>query len=94
MWISFLIGVLWDVPISNELFRHVALHADDCRIGHLSAFENDRGSVNLFITHTLLGDYLDEDELVSTVYMTLTTANDLDDELQKQFGGRRTYEDA
>jgi hypothetical protein len=93
VWITFLVPVLWDVPISNELYRYVALHADDYMIGHLSAFENDRGSANLFLSHSLLGDYLDEEELVSTIVMTLGTGDDLDDELQRQFGGRRTFED-
>lgn len=94
VWITFLVPVLWEVPISNEVYRHVAVHADDYLIGHLSAFENDRGSLNLFMSHSLLGDYLDEEELVSTVVMMLTSADELDDDLQRQFGGRRTYEDA
>ncbi len=41
-------------------------------------------------THTLLGDYLDEEELHNAVGAVVTTADRLDDELQSRFGGKRS----
>jgi hypothetical protein len=39
--------------------------------------------------HTLLGDYLDEEELHWALYQLLNTADKLDDELKQKFGGKR-----
>ena len=78
--------LLFKVKATPELFKHVALHADDYIFGHLSAKETDDGVMVLF-THSLLGDYLDSEELASTVIGILGVGNSIDDELQKQFGG-------
>ena len=40
-------------------------------------------------SHTLLGDYLDPEELRSAIGAVATTGNDLDDEVQDRFGGER-----
>lgn len=84
--------LLADVEPSPELFKHVALHADDNVWGHLHANETD-GKITLGFSHMLLGDYLDEQELVLAVGAVLGTADELDDELQKLFGGRRFHEE-
>lgn len=47
------------------------------------------GEVLLIMSHTLLGDYLDEQELRHGVMGILSAANECDDELQKKFGGKR-----
>lgn len=47
----------------------------------------------IFFTHSLLGDYLDEDELVRAVTGMLVVADEIDDELEKQFGGRRFHDE-
>jgi hypothetical protein len=39
--------------------------------------------------YALLADYLDEDELSTAMWSVIGTADELDDELQKQFGGKR-----
>ena len=93
VYISFLCPLLFGLQPSPELYEHVALHADDYLFGHLSAFKNDDGSVTLFFSHHILGDFLDEEELKSAIYMVLSTANDLDDELQQRFGGTRFHDD-
>jgi hypothetical protein len=41
------------------------------------------------MSHTLLGDYLDEKELVAGLWSVLGAADSWDDELQPRFGGRR-----
>jgi hypothetical protein len=47
---------------------------------------------NVAFEHNILGDNLDEPELVATVTALISTANNLDDELQKKFGGKRTID--
>jgi hypothetical protein len=39
--------------------------------------------------YVLLADFLDEDELSTALWAVIYTADELDDELQKQFGGKR-----
>jgi hypothetical protein len=87
------IPVLYSLEPSPELFRHVALHADDWHFGHLSVTEEDGGKLKLWLTHSLLGDYLDVEELKTAVATMARTADGLDDELKAKFGGERHYED-
>jgi hypothetical protein len=84
--------LLLRVKPTPELFKHIALHSDDYVFGHLSAREGDDGVLVLF-SYNLLGDYLDEEELLRACFGVLGTANDLDDELQSKFGGERFHED-
>ena len=62
-------------------------------VGCVQLYEVDEedGSQTGFLqfAYTLLGDYLDEDELGTALWTVLFTADRLDDELQAQFGGRR-----
>jgi hypothetical protein len=85
--------LLFDVPESGELFEFIALHADDYVFGHLSASRSDDRKIVVVFSHALLGDYLDDEELVSVVTAVLGVGNELDDELQRRFGGSRFHED-
>ena len=93
VYVGFLCPVLFGLEPSPALFEYVALHADDFMFGHLSAHKADDGTITLFFSHNILGDFLDEDELMDAVIKVLGTANDLDDELQQKFGGNRFHED-
>ena len=85
--------LLFGLAPTPELFRHVALHADDWHFGHLSLTERaDDGRLTLWLTHTLLGDYLDVEELKTAVATMARTADSLDDELRSTFGGERYHE--
>jgi hypothetical protein len=90
-WISLDIPLLIGVKETPEVFEHVALHSDDYMFGHLNAVRTDDGLM-IMLSHALLGDYLDEKELLTAVGGMLGTADDLDDELQTQFGGHRFHE--
>jgi Putative bacterial sensory transduction regulator len=88
------IPFLFGLAPTPELFRHVALHADDWHFGHLSLTENrDDDRLKLWLTHSLLGDYLDVEELKTAVATMAKTADQLDDELRATFGGDRYHED-
>lgn len=82
--------VLFDVELTPELYKHVALHADDWLFGSLALWpKEDTNTGTLLMRHTLLGDYLDKDELMYAVYGIAGSADELDDQLQAQFGGKR-----
>lgn len=83
--------ILWAVPPTPELFEWVAREGGDFLFGHVIATEDadTPDTVFLLMTHTLLGDYLDEPELASAMFGVLTAADELDDELQEKFGGKR-----
>ena len=52
----------------------------------------DKGSINLFLTARLLIDDLDASELGFAVMSTAVIADDVDEEIQKKFGGKRCLE--
>lgn len=82
--------ILFEVPMTPDLFEYVALHADDWFFGSLGVWPNEDASAGMLVMgHTLLGDFLDKDELMYAVYGVGGTVDDLDDELQVKFGGKR-----
>jgi hypothetical protein len=91
-WVKLDVPVLLGVKETPQVFEHIALHADDYMFGHLNAMRGDDGLI-IVISHCLLGDYLDEQELARAVGAMLATADSLDDELKTQFGGKRFHED-
>lgn len=83
--------LLRSVNPSPELFEWAAREGANYFFGHVLAVDdkNDAGKLVLFFMHTLLGDYLDEAELSAALWAVLRSANDLDEELEKKFGGKR-----
>lgn len=81
--------ILWEVDPSPALFEWVA--KSSYYFGHVTAHDDSSapGKLFLMMSHTLLGDYLDEEELSSAMYAMLGTADNLDDELKGKFGGKR-----
>lgn len=77
---------------SPELFKHVAMEGGEYFFGHVVAVDSE-AKIDLYFKHTLLGDFLDDGELEQAIIGLLGTANDLDDELAKTFGGKRFHED-
>lgn len=86
------VPLLFGVKEAPEVFEYVALHADVYIFGHLNVTRVEDG-LNIFLSHSLLGDYLDEDELVRATGVMGSIADELDDELKTQFGGRRFHEE-
>jgi hypothetical protein len=84
--------VLWEVKRSPKLFEYVATKGQKYMIGRMACndHKDDLSLTNLFFEYNLLADNLDEPELINATLLILSTANNLDDELQKEFGGKRT----
>jgi hypothetical protein len=92
---STLVGVtaplLWEVEPTPEVFEWIAREGGKFYFGHVTAYDDSSapGKLFLMMSHTLLGDYLDEEELHWALYTLLQTADKLDDELKGKFGGKR-----
>lgn len=86
--------ILSDVPASAPLFEWVARQNGSRWFGRIEVYDDEEpGTVMLVMSHTLLGDYLDERELEVTLWGVLAAADQWDDELQVEFGGRRLIDE-
>jgi len=82
--------ILRGVKATPALFEWVARKGGSRWFGHVEVFDDkEAGTVYLIMGHTLLGDYLDEKELEVGMYAIISAADAWDDELQKEFGGKR-----
>jgi hypothetical protein len=83
--------ILWEVEPSPALYEWIAREGGNYFFGHVSAHDDSTSPGKLFLvmSHGLLGDYLDEEELSSAMYAVMGTADKLDDELKDKFGGKR-----
>lgn len=82
--------ILRDVKRTPALYEWVATKGARRLIGHAVCFDSNNASyTDLNFVHNLMGDNLDENELLSGVLLVIATANELDDELQAKFGGKR-----
>lgn len=74
-----------DVPVTDELTRFVATENGKLVFGVLSLDES-RGAVVL--AHTLLGEFLNREELKVAVAAVASVADGYDDQIKTRFGGR------
>ena len=81
--------ILRQVPESEELYKWISVAGTSFRIGCVEAFPEENGTVFLRYKYALLADYLDEAELKNALFAVLLTANELDEDLQTKFGGKR-----
>ena len=82
-------------PTSPALFEWVARETGQYLFGHIEcSFNDDEPNVaTLVFSHTLLGDFLDAEELRRAVIAVVNTADDLDEDVVARFGGKR-FEDS
>lgn len=80
------------VPPSPELYKYIAIRAGKFVFGSLSIQEQDDGLMVLF-GHRLLGEFLDPDELKVAVSAVASTADEIDNQIQEQFGGTIFHEE-
>lgn len=87
--------VISDVPITAKLYERVGMEAGTHLFGTLMVVvEPEAETGDVFFHHTLLGDTLDEDELMFALVAVAETAAELDDEFQEEFGGQRFIDQA
>ena len=83
--------ILFEVPLTAALYEEVARRTGKFRFGSICLREEE-GKGNLFFEGAVVGDTLDEDELLFPLMAIVTTADQLDDEWRPRFGGRRLQE--
>ena len=88
--IQFWAPVLSGLKGTPELFEWVATAGQAYFFGASRLVQpSDDGTYLLVFEHTLLGDFLDTEELKQVVGALANTADGLDDELKPRFGGSR-----
>lgn len=85
--------LLFDVPPSPEVFHWAATEGQNFVFGATAVIEENDGTLSLIFSHSLLGTYLDEEELMTGLIGVVGTVDRLDDDLKLKFGGRRLIED-
>ena len=84
-----------EIPATREFFRWAATEGAGLPVRLTNVYESDdKTTCSACSTHTLLADYLDPDELVNAIGMVGGTADDLDDKIHDQFGGKRWTDDS
>lgn len=80
--------VVIDVEVTDQLMRYLLTYNLSLVLGAfgLARGEGDRGTVVL--THTILGDSMDRDEIYGSVSAIARVADDMDDQIVKAFGGK------
>ena len=83
--------LLRGVQPTPALYEYLARESPSFWFGNIRVWDDEetKGMVSMTLGHTLLGDFLDEDELRVALFQILNSADELDDELQKRFGGKR-----
>lgn len=74
-----------DVPVTRELTDFLSTENLSLLFGHFALNEKDR---SVWFGHTLLGDYLDAEEIVTALSAVARAANKYDDLIKDRFGGR------
>lgn len=77
-----------EVPATPDLFRFIATETDSYMLGHLGCQLGDDGSALVTFSYRILGNVLDEEELMHAAVAVASTADKIDDEVVAQFGGR------
>lgn len=85
--------LLRGVALTPELYRWVATEGQNYRFGHCLVTEGEGGVGSVILDHTLLGDFLDAEELKWAVFAMGSTADEIDDVLKTRFGGQRFIEE-
>ena len=81
-----------EVPPSPELYKYIATESHKYIFGRLAVQEQENGLVVIY-SDTLLGEFLDPDELKIAVIIVAKTADDIDNEIQEKFGGIIYHQD-
>ena len=88
--VKLLAYVLGEVPITDDLWIALGKMSGEHVFGVLHAVPDQGGDTcTLYFGYNLVGDTLDEGELMWSLSALVKTADDLDDELQERFDGRR-----
>lgn len=86
--ISFRVPLIRDVPITDELCRWIATEGQRFMLGGCYLNPNKETNTGwVYLKYSIIGDDLDESELIHSTFAMAYASDRLDNELQEKFGG-------
>lgn len=78
-----------DVKVTSDLYKWIATEGQSYILGSCRLMSGDDFKTAMIaFRYNIIGDDVDESELKAAVFAVTLSANKLDDELKKKFGGR------
>ena len=80
--------VVVDVEVTEQLMRYLLTYNLRLVLGGFGLARGEGGNGTVLLTHTILGDSMDREELYGSVSAIARVADDLDDQIVTAFGGQ------
>jgi hypothetical protein len=80
--------VTMDTPASPKLYKYLNEKNSELHFGSIHHVEGTKSTL-ILLKYSILGDYLDPEELLNAVRAVILMSDLLDDEITKEFGGTR-----
>ena len=80
--------VVVDVEVTEDLMRYLLTYNLRLILGAFGLSIGEDGKGAIVLTHTILGDSMDREELYGSVSAIARVADDLDDQIVSAFGGK------
>ena len=80
--------VVVDVEVTEQLMRYLLTYNLRLVLGGFGLARGEGGKGTVLLTHTILGDSMDREELYGSVSAIARVADDLDDQIVTAFGGQ------
>jgi hypothetical protein len=81
--------LVMDVELTDALCRWVAIEGQDFVLGSCSINPDSEGKTGwIYFRNNIVGNDLDESELLESLAAVAITGNQLDDDLHQKFGGK------
>jgi hypothetical protein len=80
--------VVVDVDATADLMRFLLTYNLRLILGAFGLTIDDAGNAAVLLTHTILGDKMDREELYGSVSAIARVADELDDKIVSSFGGK------
>jgi len=77
-----------DVDVTEELMRYLLTYNLRLILGAFGLSVGEGNKAAVLLTHTILGDSMDREELYGSVSAIARVADDLDDQIVSAFGGK------
>ena len=80
--------VVVDIDVTEGLMRYLLTYNLRLMLGAFGISVGEDGKGTVLLTHTILGDSMDREELYASVSAIARVADDLDDQIVTAFGGK------
>jgi hypothetical protein len=80
--------VVVDVEVTEQLMRYLLTYNLRLVLGAFGLARGEGGKGTVLLTHTILGNSMDREELYGSVSAIARVADDVDDQIVTAFGGR------